>query len=32
MPKFACTLEALTIEHLRGFDRATLRLDRENIV
>lgn len=32
MSEFACSLEAVTIEHLRGFDRATLRLDRENIV
>lgn len=30
--ELACDLKALTIEHLRGFDRAVLRLDRKNIV
>lgn len=28
----ACSLRALTIEHLRGFDRAILPLARENLL
>lgn len=32
VPDVSCSLEAISIEHLRGFDRATLALTRQNTV